>query len=104
MPNLARSSAWVSGMFVASACWSSSATLAGTGWTRKVQGQSRVRRERFMPASYANHRAQLKAILLGWGMPEENAETTSDVLSWADLHGVASPGIANIRGYDGLPK
>ena len=29
-----------------------------------------------MPASYANHRAQLKAILLGWGMPEENAETT----------------------------
>ena len=27
-----------------------------------------------MPASYANHRAQLKAILLGWGMPEEIAE------------------------------
>ena len=31
-----------------------------------------------MPASYANHRAQLKAILLGWGMPEENAEITRD--------------------------
>ena len=24
-----------------------------------------------MPATYADHRAQLKAILCGWGMPEE---------------------------------
>jgi LDH2 family malate/lactate/ureidoglycolate dehydrogenase len=57
-----------------------------------------------MPASYANHRAQLKAILLGWGMPEENAETTADVLSWADLHGVDSHGISMIPGYDGLRR
>src|SRR6195952_3065920 len=57
-----------------------------------------------MPATYANHRAQLKAILLGWGMPEENAETTSEILSWADLHGVDSHGISMIPGYDGLRK
>jgi LDH2 family malate/lactate/ureidoglycolate dehydrogenase len=57
-----------------------------------------------MPASYANHRAQLKAILLGWGMPEENAETTSEILSWADLHGVDSHGISMIPGYDGLRR
>jgi len=41
-----------------------------------------------MPASYETHRAQLKAILSAWGMPEDNAETTADILSWADLHGV----------------
>src|SRR3978361_24286 len=57
-----------------------------------------------MPASYANHRAQLKAILLGWGMPEQNAETTSEILSWADLHGVDSHGISMIPGYDGLRR
>ena len=57
-----------------------------------------------MPASYDNHRAQLKAILLGWGMPEENAETTSEILSWADLHGVDSHGISMIPGYDGLRR
>ncbi len=57
-----------------------------------------------MPVSYAHHRAQLKAILLGWGMPAENAETTADVLSWADLHGVDSHGISMIPGYDGLRR
>lgn len=57
-----------------------------------------------MPASYETHRAQLKAILLGWGMPEENAEITADVLSWADLHGVDSHGISMIPGYDGLRR
>ena len=50
------------------------------------------------------HRAQLKAILLGWGMPEENAEITSEILSWADLHGVDSHGISMIPGYDGLRR
>ena len=35
-----------------------------------------------MPASYANHRAQLKAILLGWGMPEDNAEITAEDAAW----------------------
>jgi LDH2 family malate/lactate/ureidoglycolate dehydrogenase len=57
-----------------------------------------------MAASYANHRAQLKAILLGWGMPEQNAETTSEILSWADLHGVDSHGISMIPGYDALRR
>jgi hypothetical protein len=31
-----------------------------------------------MPASYADHRAQLKAIVRAWGMPEDNAETTAE--------------------------
>ncbi len=55
-----------------------------------------------MPATYANHRAQLKAILVGWGMPEDNAEITAEVLSWSDLHGVDSHGISMIPGYDVL--
>ncbi len=57
-----------------------------------------------MPAPYEKHRAQLKAILLAWGMPEANAETTADVLSWADLHGVDSHGISMIPGYDNLRR
>jgi LDH2 family malate/lactate/ureidoglycolate dehydrogenase len=57
-----------------------------------------------MPASYASHRAQLKAILLGWDMPEDNAEITADILSWADLHGVDSHGMSMIPGYDRLRR
>src|SRR5258708_21967904 len=57
-----------------------------------------------MPAPYEKHRAQLKAILLSWGMPEDNAETTAEILSWADLHGVDSHGISMIPGYDGLRR
>jgi len=57
-----------------------------------------------MPATYEQHRAQLKAILLAWGMPEENAETTAEILSWADLHGVDSHGMSMIPGYDGLRR
>jgi LDH2 family malate/lactate/ureidoglycolate dehydrogenase len=57
-----------------------------------------------MPAPYATHRAQLKAILIAWGMPEDNAETTADILSWADLHGVDSHGMSMIPGYDGLRR
>jgi LDH2 family malate/lactate/ureidoglycolate dehydrogenase len=57
-----------------------------------------------MPAPYATHRAQLKAILLAWGMPEDNAEITADILSWADLHGVDSHGISMIPGYDRLRR
>src|SRR6478752_2331097 len=55
-----------------------------------------------MPATYVHHRAQLKAILRGWGMPEENAEITAEVLAWADLHGVDSHGISMIPRYDAL--
>jgi LDH2 family malate/lactate/ureidoglycolate dehydrogenase len=57
-----------------------------------------------MPAPYATHRAQLKAILLGWGMPEDNAETTADILAWADLHGVDSHGMSMIPAYDRLRR
>ena len=57
-----------------------------------------------MPASYETHRAQLKAIVLAWGMPEDSAETTADVLSWADLHGVDSHGMSMIPGYDRLRR
>jgi LDH2 family malate/lactate/ureidoglycolate dehydrogenase len=57
-----------------------------------------------MPATYADHRAQLKAILVGWGMPEDNAEITAEVLSWSDLHGVDSHGISMIPSYDQLRR
>src|SRR5579864_5986970 len=57
-----------------------------------------------MAAPYETHRAQLKAILLAWGMPDDNAETTADVLSWADLHGVDSHGMSMIPGYDRLRR
>ena len=57
-----------------------------------------------MPASYETHRAQLKAILSAWGMPEDNAETTADILSWADLHGVDSHGLSMLPGYDRLRR
>ncbi|MGH7154288.1 MAG: Ldh family oxidoreductase [Acetobacteraceae bacterium] len=57
-----------------------------------------------MPAPYDTHRAQIKAILLAWGMPEENAEPTSEILAWADLHGVDSHGISMLPGYDRLRR
>ena len=57
-----------------------------------------------MLASYADHRAQLKAILRGWGMPEDNAEITAEVLAWSDLHGVDSHGISMIPRYDELRR
>src|SRR5690242_21917019 len=55
-------------------------------------------------APYEKHRGQLKAILLSWGMPEDNAETTADILSWADLHGVDSHGMSMLPGYDRLRR
>ena len=57
-----------------------------------------------MPAPYAAHRAQIKAILSGWGMPEANAETTAEILAWADLHGVDSHGMSMLPGYDRLRR
>ncbi len=57
-----------------------------------------------MPAPYAKHHAQLKAILASWGMPEDNAEITADILGWADLHGVDSHGMSMIPGYYNLHK
>jgi LDH2 family malate/lactate/ureidoglycolate dehydrogenase len=55
-----------------------------------------------MPATYETHRAQVKAILLAWGMPEDNAEVTAEVLSWADLHGIDSHGISMLPRYNQL--
>jgi LDH2 family malate/lactate/ureidoglycolate dehydrogenase len=57
-----------------------------------------------MPAPYERHRAQLEAILLAWGMPQDNAAATADILGWADLHGVDSHGISMIPGYDRLRR
>ena len=57
-----------------------------------------------MPAPYEKHHAQLKAILSAWGMPEDNAESTADILGWADLHGVDSHGISMLPGYDRLRR
>ena len=57
-----------------------------------------------MPAPYATHRAQIKAILAAWGMPEENAEPTAEILSWADLHGVDSHGMSMLPGYDRMRR
>lgn len=52
------------------------------------------------PASYEVHRAQIEAILGAWGMPSEQAKRSSDVLAWADLHGVDSHGISMLVEYD----
>jgi LDH2 family malate/lactate/ureidoglycolate dehydrogenase len=57
-----------------------------------------------MPAPYETHRAQIKAILLAWGMPEDSAEQTAEVLAWADLHGVDSHGASLLPGYDRLRR
>ncbi|HEY0421481.1 MAG TPA: Ldh family oxidoreductase [Acetobacteraceae bacterium] len=51
-------------------------------------------------AAYETHRAQLRAILRAWGMPEGNAEITAEIMAWADLHGIDSHGISMIPGYD----
>lgn len=52
-----------------------------------------------MAATYQNHRAQIEAILIGWGMPEETAEQTADVIAWADLHGIDSHGLSTMTMY-----
>jgi LDH2 family malate/lactate/ureidoglycolate dehydrogenase len=57
-----------------------------------------------MPAPYAKHHAQIKSILMSWGMPEDNAQVTADILGWADLHGVDSHGMSMIPGYYQLHK
>src|SRR6201993_3085919 len=76
--------------------------LAGMRLLRKAA--RRPEEETPMPAPYDKHRAQLKAILSAWGMPEDNAEATADILSWADLHGVDSHGMSMLPGYDRLRR
>jgi len=53
-----------------------------------------------MPASYATHRKQLELILRAWGMPEETAASTAEIMSWADLHGIDTHGISMVPPYD----
>ncbi len=53
-----------------------------------------------MPASYQEHRRQIEAILIAWGMPADRAAITADIMSYADLHGIDSHGISMIPGYD----
>src|SRR5258707_6145751 len=53
-----------------------------------------------MPASYATHRQQLELILRAWGMPEAAADSTAEIMSWADLHGIDTHGISMVPPYD----
>src|SRR5712675_684460 len=53
-----------------------------------------------MPASYATHRKQLELILRAWGMPEQTAASTAEIMSWADLHGIDTHGISMVPPYD----
>jgi LDH2 family malate/lactate/ureidoglycolate dehydrogenase len=53
-----------------------------------------------MSAPYSVHRRQMELILLAWGMPQQQAERTAEVLSWADLHGVESHGVSMLIEYD----
>ena len=52
-----------------------------------------------MPASYADHRAQIEALLAAWGMPQAYAARTADVMAYADLHGIDSHGISMLPAY-----
>lgn len=52
-----------------------------------------------MHPTYAAHRAQLEALLTGWGMASGYAARTAEVMSWADLHGVDSHGISMVPAY-----
>jgi LDH2 family malate/lactate/ureidoglycolate dehydrogenase len=53
-----------------------------------------------MPAPYATHRNQLELILRAWGMPQETAVGTAEIMSWADLHGIDTHGISMVPVYD----
>lgn len=52
-----------------------------------------------MAASYQDHRAQIAAILISWGMAAETAERTAEVIAWADLHGIDSHGLSTLTVY-----
>jgi hypothetical protein len=59
----------------------SNLALANRGENPKLPGPVRQQQGGIaMPAPYETHRAQLKAILSAWGMPEENADATADNL------------------------
>lgn len=52
-----------------------------------------------MSAPYEVHRRQIAAFLTAFGMPEANAESTAEIMAWADLHGIDSHGISMIPTY-----
>ena len=52
-----------------------------------------------MTASYENHRAQIEAILVSWGMPAQAADQTAEVIAWADYHGIDSHGLSTMTVY-----
>ena len=58
-----------------------------------------------MPASYDNHRAQTARPSCWPGACRRTTRRRpSEILSWADLHGVDSHGMSMIPGYDGLRR
>lgn len=46
------------------------------------------------------HRDQAAAIFAAWGMPQPKAIRSAEVLTWADLHGLESHGIALLVEYN----
>ena len=56
--------------------------------------------EPVLPHAAQQHRAQIEAILLAWGMPHANAAETADLMFWADLHGIDSHGMSMLPSYD----
>ncbi len=51
-------------------------------------------------APYAQHVAQIEAVLAAWGMPGEAARETAQILGYADLHGIDSHGMSMLPPYD----
>ncbi|WP_375688432.1 Ldh family oxidoreductase [Pseudooceanicola sp. LIPI14-2-Ac024] len=53
-----------------------------------------------MSAEFDTHRDQIAAILAAWGMADEIADQTAEVMAWTDLHGIDSHGISMLTVYD----
>ena len=57
-----------------------------------------------MQASEASVRAQILAILGAWGMPEDIAAVTAEVMVETDLMGIDSHGISMVMMYDAMRR
>jgi LDH2 family malate/lactate/ureidoglycolate dehydrogenase len=55
-------------------------------------------------ATAASVRAQCLAVLRAWGMPEDLAQTTADIMTETDLMGVDSHGISMLMAYEDMVK
>lgn len=53
-----------------------------------------------MRHDYQVHRQQAEEIFRAWGMPNEKAAITAEILAWSDLHGHESHGIALLVEYN----